>query len=159
MNCSTRRLASISVCLILLGCVMQLRAQIASLSTKSLSFGSQVIATTPQKNVVLRNTGTSPLVIQSISQPSAPFSESSPPGDLCNLLPATLPGDLREFACRIPRMSGLTSCHAGKSPQRTLANIARATQKARTGSWTGMSSPFGKSCQGSMAAANGVIAL
>jgi hypothetical protein len=90
MNCSTRRLASISVCLILLGCVTQLRAQIASLSTKSLSFGSQVIATTPQKNVVLRNTGTSPLVIQSISQPSAPFSESSPPGDLCNLLPATL---------------------------------------------------------------------
>ena len=90
MNCLTRRLASMSACLFLMTCVALLRAQVATLSTKSLSYGGEVIASSTQKTVLLRNTGTSPLLITSISQPSAPFSESSPAGDPCNSLPATL---------------------------------------------------------------------
>jgi hypothetical protein len=79
MNCLTRRPASLCVCLLLMTSGALLRAQTASLSTKTLSYGNQAIGTSVTKSVVLKNTGTAALIITSISKPGAPFTE----GDNC----------------------------------------------------------------------------
>ena len=86
MNHLMRRPALLSVCSLLLGLVSQLRAQGVTLSTTKLNFGNQAIARSAVKSVRFTNTGTSPLIITSISQPGAPFSAASN----CPLSPALL---------------------------------------------------------------------
>src|SRR5258708_14002959 len=90
MHCLTRRPASLWVCLLLLTCAAPLRAQAVNLNTTSLGFSYVAISNSSSKSVRLTTTGNSPLVITSISQPSAPFAESTLAGALCHLLPATL---------------------------------------------------------------------
>lgn len=86
MNHLMCRPALLSVCSLLLGFVAQLGAQGFTLSTTRLNFGNQAIARSAVKSVRFTNTGTSPLIITSISQPGAPFSAASN----CPLSPALL---------------------------------------------------------------------
>jgi len=82
-----RLVFSLSLLFLFLVPATLLHAQTVSLSTTSLNFGNQAIGTTSAaRSVRLTNTGTAPLVINSISAPSAPFSES----DNCPLTPASL---------------------------------------------------------------------
>lgn len=81
-----RRMASLSVCPLLLVFVVHLRAQLVTLNATSLNFGNQAITSSSSKSIRLTNTGTSPLIITSISQPGAPFLETSD----CPLSPALL---------------------------------------------------------------------
>lgn len=75
MSCLTRRLVLASVCLLVLGSATHLHAQAVSLSTTNHGFGNVAVGTSSTKSVRLTNSGTASLVITSISQPSAPFSE------------------------------------------------------------------------------------
>src|SRR6266481_1888243 len=86
MSGLTRRLAFVGFCLLPLGSGTQLHAQGASLSSTSLIFGNQAIATSSAKSVRLTNTGTAPLLITYLTQPSTPFSEN----DNCPRSPASL---------------------------------------------------------------------
>jgi hypothetical protein len=86
----TRLLGNLSFMLLLaLGLRPQLFAQTVSLSPSQLNFGSQAVGTTSSvRSARLTNTGTAPLVISSITPPSAPspFSMSHN----CPLSPAVL---------------------------------------------------------------------
>src|SRR5882762_6178315 len=86
MGCLTRRLVLASVCLLVLGSATKLHAQSVTLNPASVSFGNLAVGTTSTKPVRLTNPGSAPLVITSISRPSAPFSES----DNCPLSPTSL---------------------------------------------------------------------
>ena len=86
MNHSMRRMASLSVCALLLVLVVHVRAQLVTLNATSLNFGNQAITSSSSKSIRLTNTGTSPLIITSILQPGAPFLETSD----CPLSPALL---------------------------------------------------------------------
>ncbi len=61
---------------VLLLSVASLSAQTVSLSSTSVNFGSQAVLTTSAaKTVRLTNTGTAPLLVSSITPPSAPFAD------------------------------------------------------------------------------------
>jgi hypothetical protein len=86
MNHLLRRMVSLSVRVLLLVFVVHLRAQLVTLNATSLNFGNQAITSSSSKSIRLKNTGTSPQIITSISQPGAPFLETSD----CPLSPALL---------------------------------------------------------------------
>jgi len=86
MGCLTRRLVLAIVCFFVLGSATHLHAQSVTLNPASVPFGNLAAGTTSTKPVRLTNSGSAPLVITSISRPSAPFSES----DNCPLSPTSL---------------------------------------------------------------------
>ena len=80
MSGSTRRLALVTFCLLLLGSATQLHAQGTTVSPSSINFGNQLVGTTsPATAVTVKNTGTTSITVTSVTAPS-PFSA----GTACN---------------------------------------------------------------------------
>src|ERR1700731_2516139 len=86
MSCLTRRLVLASVCFFVLGSATHLHAQAVTLNPANVSFGNLAAGTMSTKPVRLTNSGTAALLITSISQPSAPFSQTNN----CPASPASL---------------------------------------------------------------------
>ena len=80
MSGSTRRLALVTFCLLLLGSATQLHAQGTTVSRSSIDFGNQLVGTTsPATALTVTNTGTTSITVTSVTAPS-PFSA----GTACN---------------------------------------------------------------------------
>jgi hypothetical protein len=161
MSCLMRRLVLANVCLLGLGSVTHLHAQAVSLNPTNLNnFGNLAVGTTSTKSVLLTSAGKAPLVIKSISLPSAPYSET----DNYPRAPASLVSKAEEVfelvtegaADRLTRL--LNASPASAIPAQTLQTLLNnLTLAGRTLAATAISDAAGGNAT-KLAKANALLA-